>query len=134
MTTYYILRHAEKEVGDFFNQRLRHQDQPISQKGRLESQKLYPYFSDKQIEALYVSEYQRTWQTIEYVAQQQNLIPVIDSRLNEIDNGCLDGEQSLPDRRIIVFRKEKAEQKPYSELFPLSKISAACIAKGISSW
>jgi hypothetical protein len=29
MTTWYIVRHAEKEPGDFYNPRLRHQDQII---------------------------------------------------------------------------------------------------------
>jgi broad specificity phosphatase PhoE len=30
-------------------------------------------------------------QTIEYAAQQSGIVPVIDERLNEIDNGCFDG-------------------------------------------
>jgi broad specificity phosphatase PhoE len=45
---------------------------------------------DKQISAIYVSGYQRTAQTIEYVADQMGLLPVVDERLNEIDNGFLD--------------------------------------------
>jgi broad specificity phosphatase PhoE len=90
MTTVYIIRHAEKEKGDFFNPRLRHQDQPISQKGRLDSQKLWSYFSDKQVSAIYVSGYQRTGQTIEHVAKQLGITPVIDERLNELDSGDLD--------------------------------------------
>jgi hypothetical protein len=32
--TWYILRHAEKEAGDFYNPKLRHHDEPISRKGR----------------------------------------------------------------------------------------------------
>ena len=28
--TVYIIRHAHKEKGDFYNPRLRHQDEPIS--------------------------------------------------------------------------------------------------------
>ncbi len=38
MTSWYFIRHAEKERGNFFNPHLRHQDGPISQKGRLEAQ------------------------------------------------------------------------------------------------
>ena len=86
MTTFHIVRHAEKEKGDFYNPRLRHRDQPISPKGRADSKKLWAYFSDKQVSAIYVSEYQRTTQTIEYVARHLNLSPVMDERLNEIDN------------------------------------------------
>jgi hypothetical protein len=34
MSTFYIIRHAEKEKGNFYNPRLRHQNEPISQKGK----------------------------------------------------------------------------------------------------
>src|SRR6266498_3235332 len=91
MPTFYIIRHAEKEKGDFYNPRLRQQDQPISQKGQEESRKLWSYLCDKQISAIYVSGYQRTGQTIEYVAKQVGIPPVIDERLNEIANGCIEG-------------------------------------------
>jgi len=103
MTTYYIIRHAAKERGDFFNARLRHQDEPISLKGQADAQKLCLFFEGKAIAAIYVSGYQRTWQTIEPVAGQLQLTPVIDERLNEIDNGRLDGmtdeqiQQAYPD-------------------------------------
>jgi probable phosphoglycerate mutase len=91
MTTFYIIRHADKESGDFYNPQLRHQDQPISRKGREEAQRLAPFFSDKPISAIYVSEYRRTGQTIEYLARAHQLTPIVDERLNEIDNGCIDG-------------------------------------------
>ncbi len=90
MTRFYIVRHAEKEKGDFYNPRLKHQDQPINPKGRADSQKLWAYFSDKQVAAIYVSGYQRTGQTIEYVAKQLGITPIIDERLNELDSGDLD--------------------------------------------
>lgn len=100
MTTFYIIRHAHKEQGDFYNPRLRHQDWPISQKGQEESYKLWSYFCDKQISAIYVSGYQRTGQTIAHVAEQLGIPPVIDERLNEIDNGLLDdmSEQEVQER------------------------------------
>jgi broad specificity phosphatase PhoE len=91
MTTFYILRHADKENGDFYNPQLHHQDQPISQEGRLQAQKLVPFFTGKPISAIYVSAYQRTGQTIEPVAQAHQLTPLVDERLNEIDNGLIDG-------------------------------------------
>jgi broad specificity phosphatase PhoE len=91
MTTFYILRHADKESGDFYNPQLRHQDQPINQKGRFQAQKLLPFFTGKPISAIYVSGYQRTGQTIDTVAQACQLTPIVDERLNEIDNGRIDG-------------------------------------------
>jgi probable phosphoglycerate mutase len=100
MSTFYIIRHAHKEKGDFYNPRLRHRDQPISQKGREESRKLWSYLCDKNISAIYVSSYQRTAQTIEFVARQLGIAPIIDERLNEIDNGLLDNmsEQEVQER------------------------------------
>ena len=106
----YIVRHADKEVGDFFNPVLNHQDQPISKKGIRESKELVSYFSGKEISDIYISSYIRTGQTIEYVARGKNMTPVIDERLNEIDNGCIDG---MKDSEI----KEKFPEvwKAYSE-------------------
>ena len=101
--TIYIIRHAEKEYGGFYNPDLRHQDEPINQRGREQARKLWSYLSDKQISAIYVSAYQRTRQTIEYVAEQSGISPIVDARLNEIDNGVLDNlseedvRQKFPD-------------------------------------
>jgi broad specificity phosphatase PhoE len=53
--------------------------------------KLWPYLCDKQIAAIYISGYLRTAQTIEFVAEQSGLVPVVDERLNEIDNGLIEG-------------------------------------------
>jgi broad specificity phosphatase PhoE len=89
--TIYIVRHADKQKGNFYNLRLRHQDEPISQRGQEQARRLWGYLGDKGIAAIYVSAYQRTLQTIEYVAAQSGISPVIDERLNEIDNGCLEG-------------------------------------------
>ena len=89
MPTFYILRHAQKEKGDFYNPRFPHQDQPISQQGRAESRKLWDYLCDKQISAIYVSGYQRTAQTIEHVAGQLGITPILDDRLNELDSGII---------------------------------------------
>ena len=51
---------------------------------------MWSYFCDKQISAIYISRYQRTGQTIEYVAGQLGITPVVDDRLNELDSGVLD--------------------------------------------
>lgn len=101
--TWYILRHAEKEQGDFHNPQLRHQDQPLSAKGSQDAQKLVGIFVDKPVAAIYVSAYQRTWQTAACVAEKLKLTPIVDARLNEIDNGLVDEmterefEQAYPD-------------------------------------
>ena len=60
-------------------------------------------FADKPIAVIYVSAYQRTWQTIADVAERLHLTPMVDERLNEIDNGLVDEmterefEQNFPD-------------------------------------
>lgn len=91
MGSVYILRHANKAKGDFFNPRLRHQDQPISQRGEEEARQLCAFFADKPVAAIYTSAYVRTGQTIAWVANQKGITPQIDERLNEIDNGRIDG-------------------------------------------
>lgn len=85
--TWFILRHAEKERGDFHNSALRHQDQPLSANGRQAAQNLVAHFADKSIAAIYVSAYQRTLQTAAPLAKCLQITPVVDARLNEIDNG-----------------------------------------------
>ncbi len=102
---WYIIRHAYKEKGDFYNPDLRHQDELISEKGHVKAQKLFPYFSDKLIDKIYISEYTRTKQTINYVAEKKNISPIVDSRLNEIDNGIIEGlsEQMLQQRYPDVW-------------------------------
>lgn len=87
----YVIRHAHKEQGGFFNPRLGHQDEPISAGGRRDAEKLHAYFADKPIAGIYVSGYQRTRQTIEHLAGQLALDPIVDERLNEIDNGLIEG-------------------------------------------
>ena len=91
MPTFHIIRHAQKEKGNFYNQHLRHQDEPISEQGQAQARKLWSYLCDKDISAIYVSGYQRTMQTIDDVARQLGMPPIVDERLNEIDNGCFDG-------------------------------------------
>lgn len=88
--TFYILRHAEKETGDFYNPNLRHHDEPLSQFGLAQAEKLVPFFADKEITKIYISEYIRTAQTIAPVAEHFRLSPVIDARLNELDNGLFE--------------------------------------------
>jgi broad specificity phosphatase PhoE len=121
MTTCYIIRHAEKEIGDFYNPLLRHQDEPISQKGGQDAIRLWSYLCDKEISAIYISAYQRTRQTIEHVAIQSGISPVIDERLNEIDNGCFDGlsdaeiQRSYPETWKAFFERSADFRFPEGE-------------------
>lgn len=86
----YIVRHADREIGDYYNQNLRHQDAPISLKGMEKSKKLLGYFQDKQIKKVIISEYLRTEQTVQYLAENMGLHVTKDKRLNEIYNGIIE--------------------------------------------
>lgn len=50
--TFYIVGHTHKERGDFFNSRLRHLDEPISQEGQEEAHKLWSFLYDKHFSAI----------------------------------------------------------------------------------
>lgn len=150
MTTLFFIRHAAKERGEFFNPRLRHQDEPISALGHGQAQKLCTYFAGKAVVAIYISEYQRTRHTSEPLAQQLHLTPIVDMRLDEIDNGRLDGmtdqqiQQIYPDiwqafqsrstdfrfpegetgaeaqQRLSEFLEEKRQQHPDQNIIVVS--------------
>jgi broad specificity phosphatase PhoE len=62
-----------KRMGDFYNPRLRHQDEPISQQGQPETRKLWSYLCDKEISAISDSDYGRAGETIQYVAEQSGI-------------------------------------------------------------
>ena len=47
--TFYILRHGQKEEGEFYNPDLRHQDPPLSETGKNDAIELIHYFSKKEI-------------------------------------------------------------------------------------
>jgi broad specificity phosphatase PhoE len=85
-----LLRHAEKDRGDFYNPHLRHQDRPLSAKGRQQAENLASCFAGNKLAAIYVSGYLRTHQTVQPLAERFHLAPIVDERLNEIDNGQVD--------------------------------------------
>lgn len=95
----YVIRHGEKEKGDFFNARLRHQDQPLSRHGRAQARALERRFRRTPVSEIIVSEYIRTGQTIAPLARRLGLTPTVDPRLNEIDIGAIDG---LSDQEIAL--------------------------------
>jgi broad specificity phosphatase PhoE len=110
--TWYVLRHAEKEWDEYYNPRLRHQDEPISQVGQEQAKKLVAYFEDKGISKIYVSAYIRTGQTIAPVAGRLNLSPVVDERLNELDNGLFERatEEELREKFPAELQALRARQ------------------------
>ena len=140
--TFYILRHADKAKGDFYNPQLRHQDEPISQMGQEQAQKLVAYFADKEITRIYVSAYQRTGQTIAPLAGHLKLLPIVDERLNEIDNGLFEGatEEELRQKfpaELQALRERKAafrfpEGETGEEAF--ARITAFLNEKRTSHW
>jgi broad specificity phosphatase PhoE len=87
---FFLVRHSDKAEGDYFNPRLRHDDQPISTFGRKQAHKIKKYFHKLSIRSIYVSEYIRTEQSARPLARKLNLVPIVDSRLNEIDIGIID--------------------------------------------
>ena len=89
--TFYILRHGDKEAGEFRNPNVPMNDQPISELGREQARALWDFFAGKEIAHIYVSAYRRTGETIAYVAEQFGLTPVMDERLNEINIGGFEG-------------------------------------------
>jgi len=111
--SWYIVRHAEKDSGSFYNSRLRHQDPPLSQGGREQAEKLVAFFVDKNISKIYISAYHRTGQTIVPLAEHLQLTPVQDERLNEIDNGLFEGatEEELREKfpaELQALRERRA--------------------------
>lgn len=113
--TFYIIRHAAKEKGDFYNPELRHQDEPISQKGQEQAEKLVAYFADKAISNIYISAYIRTGQTAAPLAGHLNLVPIVDERLNEIDNGLFDNasEEEIWERFPSEWQMLRAGQADF---------------------
>ena len=117
----YIVRHGDKEKGDYYNESLRHHDSPLSEDGKQRAKKLYDYFEDKQIKRIITSEYLRTNQTAQYIAESKGLQVVKDKRLNEIDNGIVESmsdeeiEEKYPDFWKDFFSYSKDVRFPEGE-------------------
>ncbi len=103
---FYIVRHADKAKGEFYNPQLRHNDQPISAIGRRQASQLKRYFRARPLDAVYVSAYIRTEQTIRSLARKRKITPLVDSRLNEIDIGIIEtlSEEEIQGQYPEVWR------------------------------
>ena len=109
----YVLRHADKEKGEFYQPGLRFNNQPITGEGKRKAEMLVPFFDPVRVEAIYVSEYVRTQQTISDVAIQTKPTPIVDKRLNGIDVGVTeqmtDGQirSTYPDFWNAYFKRTR---------------------------
>jgi broad specificity phosphatase PhoE len=86
----YFVRHADKAAGNYYNDHLKHQDSPITEQGKIRAENLAHYFELKEISVVYASEYLRAQQTAAALTAKKRLEIIVDSRLNEIDNGIIE--------------------------------------------
>jgi broad specificity phosphatase PhoE len=97
--TLFIIRHGEKAFSSEINPLLRHPDPGLTPAGREQARSLVGFFEDIRVDRIYASEYLRAQQTAEPLASERKLPVAIDRRLNEIDNGAVqgmpDGERKL---------------------------------------
>jgi broad specificity phosphatase PhoE len=108
--TIFLIRHGDKAEGDYHNPTLKHQDPPLSDKGREQSKAVANYFTQTHISSIYVSSYIRTLQTAQPSAEMKGIQPVEDPRINEIDNGYIDdmGEQEFEEAYPDVWKQYMA--------------------------
>jgi broad specificity phosphatase PhoE len=83
----YFIRHGDKEKGDFFSETIGQNDQPLSDFGLQQAKQIDEYFSPIDIDRIYISNYLRTYQTIESVCAKKSIQPIKTPLLNEIDCG-----------------------------------------------
>jgi 2,3-bisphosphoglycerate-dependent phosphoglycerate mutase len=67
-TTYYLIRHAEKDRTDTLNK-----NPNLNKKGQERAKKWANYFENIDLEAVYSTEYERTMQTAKQSANRKNL-------------------------------------------------------------
>lgn len=84
----HIIRHGEKEKGNFYNSLLKRQDNPLSEKGFQQAEVLKEYLPSR-INSVFVSNLIRTRQTISPFTHKHTLNIHEDKRLNEIDMGIM---------------------------------------------
>lgn len=80
-TTYYLIRHAEKDRSDPSNA-----NPELTSEGIQRAQNWAQYFENIKIDQIYSTDYSRTMQTAAYVAKQKNLM------IESYDPGILYGE------------------------------------------
>jgi broad specificity phosphatase PhoE len=113
--TIYLLRHGAKAEGDYHNPALKHQDQPLSEEGFRQAHALVEYFKIIDLSAIFVSAYLRTHQTAQPTSDNKLIPPVVDPRLNEIDNGYVDemSEQEFENVYPVEWRQYVAKTSDF---------------------
>ena len=87
----YLARHGEKLAGNYFNPALRHQDEPLTERGQRQAAALAALLAASNVQQLVISQYLRTAETARPLAARLLLTPGVDARANELDSGLLDG-------------------------------------------
>ncbi len=88
----YFVRHGRKVKADsnqYYNKQLRIVDDPLSEEGAKDAERIAAFFKNIDIKKIYVSQYKRAYQTAQPVAKDKELPIIIDERVNEINNGKL---------------------------------------------
>lgn len=86
----YFVRHGNKVISDsdeYYNSELGIMDEPLSEAGRTDAERLAAYFKDIDIKRIIVSEYKRAYETALPTSKQKNIPITVDKRVNEINNG-----------------------------------------------
>lgn len=83
----YFARHGDKAVGDHYDAQRNICDDPLSEKGHADAQRIAAFFRSIDIKKIYVSEYVRTQQTAGPTSQEKGLPFVVDARVNELQGG-----------------------------------------------
>jgi broad specificity phosphatase PhoE len=83
----YFARHGDKAIGDFYNETLGICDEPLSERGQDDAQRIAAYFRDIDIRKIYASQYVRTQRTAAPTANVKELPVIVDARINEIHGG-----------------------------------------------
>ena len=93
-TTYYVVRHAEKETTNTMTN-----DVPLSAEGKQRAEALKDLLQSKNIEAIYATNYIRTKSTAQPLAQEKNItIQVYDPR----DTGFVSRIRNISPGNVLI--------------------------------
>ena len=83
----YFARHGDRAFIDNYREDMNIVDDPLSEKGHGDAQRIAAYFHNIDIKKIYASEYVRTQQTAAPTAQDKGLPVIVDARVNELNGG-----------------------------------------------
>ncbi len=95
ITTYFFIRHAEKEVSKTSKDR----NPQLTEIGKVRAQKWAELFSDTKIDMIYTTDYYRTRQTAEPIAKNQKLEVLLYDHKNVYD---LDFQEKTKGKKVII--------------------------------